>query len=226
VVKGDIGCKYNGNVCPKCGKIHPDYTGKNNSMNLPEAKKNHLLKLNSKEYKKKQREKKLGKNNPNYKHGKLCGLWNGGYIKKGWNPKSIGKRITREFIIQKNKNPDFIKKRMKALNIKPNKKEIILNNLLQNTFPFEWKYVGNGKIIIDRLNPDFINCNGKKLIIELFGDYWHSAKIAHITEEERRKRFAKYGFKMLVIWESELKNLNKVSSKIKDFTRINCFSQK
>lgn len=26
---------------------------------------------------------------------------------------------------------------------------------------------------IGGLCPDFVNCNGKKVIIELFGDYWH-----------------------------------------------------
>ena len=90
-------------------------------------------------------------------------------------------------------------------------------NLIQKTFPKEWKYVGDGKVIIDCLNPDFINCNGKKLVIELFGDYWHSNEIAHITEEERKKRFMKYGFDMLVIWESELTNLTDVLGKIKNF---------
>jgi len=31
MVKGNIGCRYNGKLCPICNRIHPDRTGKNNS---------------------------------------------------------------------------------------------------------------------------------------------------------------------------------------------------
>ncbi len=165
------------------------------------------------------------------------------YLKKqarahGWNypPKPKPKRIKQkdylksdknpiyEYQFKKgegtallNKNPKFIKKRLKGLIKKPNKKEKLLNRILQRNFPNDWKYVGDGNIIIDSLNPDFINCNGKKLIIELFGDYWHSENRQNMTIPQREKRFAKYGYKMLVIWESELKNLNEVLNRIKKF---------
>jgi len=81
--------------------------------------------------------------------------------------------------------------------------------LLKKSFPNEWKFVGDGQVILGGLNPDFINCNGRKLIIELFGDYWHGAKCTRpfVTEEERRDVYGKYGYRQLVIWEHELKEL-------------------
>ena len=52
---------------------------------------------NKPEYLKKQRERKLGKKNPNYKSGNFCDILSRteGYIKKGWNSKSIGKRFIK-----------------------------------------------------------------------------------------------------------------------------------
>lgn len=106
-------------------------------------------------------------------------------------------------------------------NIKPNKPEKIVFTVLNAMYPNEWDYTGNGKILIERLNPDFINVNGKKLIIEVFGDYWHKDGVANGTtkaESYRRKVFSKYGYDMLVLWEKDIKgNINKVESDIKCF---------
>lgn len=91
----------------------------------------------------------------------------------------------------------------KALSIpgnRPNKYETILNSFLQENFPGEWKYVGNGEVIINRKNPDFININGKKAIIELWGDFFHRGQ----NPKDREKIFKEYGYKTLVIWASEI----------------------
>ena len=82
----------------------------------------------------------------------------------------------------------------------PNKKEWVLNRLLKINFPHEWKFVGNGKVIIERKNPDFININGKKQIIELFGKHWHEES----EVQPRTDLFAKYGYKTLILWDTEL----------------------
>ncbi len=59
----------------------------------------------------------------------------------------------------------------------------------------------------------------KRKIIELFGDYWHTKKIRYYrdTEMGRIEYFKKYGYSCLVIWEKELKDLNKVLEKIRNF---------
>lgn len=110
--------------------------------------------------------------------------------------------------------PEFVRKRIKAIMKKPNKTEQFLIDLLnENNLPY--RYVGNGQVIIQRKCPDFINCDGQKKIIELFGNYWHKPK----EEFERKKLFSQYGFKTLIIWEHELKDKPKVLEKIIKFER-------
>ena len=113
-------------------------------------------------------------------------------------------------------NLEYKEKRLQALfkSRKINKLEQSLDNLLQTHFPNEWKYVGNGQIFIARKVPDFLNINGKKKLIELFGNYWHKKE----DEFKRKNHFAKYGFKTLIIWEDELKQQPKmVIEKIRGF---------
>lgn len=102
-------------------------------------------------------------------------------------------------------------------NRKPNKPENKLIEILNNILPKEYKYVGDGKIKIDTFNPDFINCNGQKKIIELYGDYWHNKSDELERNKRRIKTYKKYGYKTLVIWEHELKDLDKLKGKIKEF---------
>jgi len=104
------------------------------------------------------------------------------------------------------------RKMMKAFAVKPNKPEIFLTKLLDKILPNEYKYVGDGQFILGGKCPDFLNINGKKKLIEFFGDYWHSKKITGTEpnqhEKERMNYFKQFGFDTLVIWESELNNKN------------------
>jgi very-short-patch-repair endonuclease len=73
-----------------------------------------------------------------------------------------------------------------------------------------YRFVGDGQVWINRANPDFINTNGKKQLVEILGRYWH-------TEEETAKRVAhykRYGFECITIWEEELKNEDAILRKI------------
>ncbi|KKN15899.1 hypothetical protein LCGC14_0981220 [marine sediment metagenome] len=109
-------------------------------------------------------------------------------------------------------SPDFLKERARAQNILPNKPETFLIDLIEkNKLPF--KYVGDGSFIIERKNPDFVNINGKKQVIEFFGEYWHQGE----EPQDRIDLFAKYGFSTLVIWERELKEPEKVLTRLKEF---------
>jgi len=95
----------------------------------------------------------------------------------------------------------------------PNKQEKRLNRLLDKIYPGEWKFVGNGEVIIDGKCPDFININGQKKIIELYGERWHKP-----TEEQTRIDFFKrYGYETQIIWVKQLANLQNASSIIKRF---------
>jgi len=103
-------------------------------------------------------------------------------------------------------------------NIKPNKPEKIMINLIkENNLPFN--YVGDGQVIIGGFNPDFLSKNPKK-IIEVFGDYWHNLSKIKNRDKKRFGEYKKYGYETLVIWEHELKNPFQVLNKIKGFIRI------
>jgi len=51
---------------------------------------------------------------------------------------------------------------MAGMNIKPNKPETLLLELADIACPNEYKFTGDGEIIIDGLCPDLFNINGKK----------------------------------------------------------------
>jgi very-short-patch-repair endonuclease len=89
----------------------------------------------------------------------------------------------------------------KGQRVTPNKLEILLGDMLDSMYPNHWKFVGDGQVIINGKCPDFININGQKKIIELFGDYWHKDQ----DPQDRKDIFKPFGYKTLVIWESELK---------------------
>jgi len=89
---------------------------------------------------------------------------------------------------------------LKARQKKPNRLEERFQIFLDKHFPNAWRYVGDGGLIISGKCPDFVNVNGRKQIIEIFGDYWHQGE----DEQGRIKIFENYGFDTLVLWESEI----------------------
>jgi len=122
---------------------------------------------------------------------------------------------------------EYWEKRKVGENKKPNKCEIKILNILM-ICSNKWNYTGDYSFWIERKNPDFINFEEKK-IIELFGwvhteefrkKYNNDFKSNKDHEKERKKIFSKTGYKTLVIWESELKNIKKVEEKIKRFIEI------
>lgn len=113
------------------------------------------------------------------------------------------------------RSPAYIANQIKARYTRPNKIETQLMKMLEGNFPSEWKYVGNGDIIIGLKCPDFTNINGKKALIELFGDYWHR----NDNPNKRIQHFAKYGYDTLIIWEHELDFPDKVIEKILEWRK-------
>lgn len=90
---------------------------------------------------------------------------------------------------------------------KPNKLEQHILNIVNE----EFNYVGDGKLWIGNKNPDFIH-KKDKIIIEVFGDYWHK-------EEDVTKRitcFSKSGYKTIILWEHDInsKTDNEIRSMI------------
>ena len=110
------------------------------------------------------------------------------------------------------KNPDFVEKwkigtaRYKKNGVYPTKPEAVLIEIIkENNLPFD--YTGDAKFWICKFNPDFLN-KREKLIIEVFGDYWHNRIEVKIRDKKRLKIYSKYGYKTLIIWEHELIKVN------------------
>ena len=124
-------------------------------------------------------------------------------------------------------DPEFRESTLKAMfrsmELRPTKPEIILDKFLQQLLPNEYRYVGDGSFLVGYKNPDFVNTNGQKKIIELFGDYWHSEEITGIPKEqhvqERKDIFKKYGYQTLIVWEYEINDLEMLKDKIIRFNQ-------
>ena len=136
-------------------------------------------------------------------------------IKRLWeNPEYKAKmvKIRKEFWKQK----DYASMMIKAFHFKPNKPEKMLNLLLSQILPREYHLNVHGDYIVGGKIPDFVNINGQNKLIEFYGNYWH-------TEEEAQERiayFKKCGYGTLIIWESELENINNVVTKILEFHNL------
>ena len=90
--------------------------------------------------------------------------------------------------------------------------ELIFEEICKkNNLPFH--FVGDGSLWIGKkksLNPDFCELNGKKIVIEIFGDYWHSPLLNYKLKEERtlnyrKQYYRRYKWQPIFLWESDLK---------------------
>jgi len=204
------------------GKPHLWSQGENNCMKNPEiaekvskAKKGKTLQeLGHKEdcncpICKLSRKELSGENHPSYRHKiseeskKQIGKKNRPHAKKSW------------------KNPEYIAKQMKSHKVMPNRYEKFVKKLLNKLFPGEWDFVGDGKLIINGRCPDYVH-KTKPLLIEFFGDFWHSEEKTGLTneehEKERKEHFLKEGYNTLIIWGHELNEIELVVQRIIRFT--------
>ncbi|RJQ27053.1 hypothetical protein C4577_01905 [Candidatus Parcubacteria bacterium] len=114
------------------------------------------------------------------------------------DPKNV--ELLRQRTLESWKDPVIASKRISAMLasslVLPNKLEKWMMCILESMYPDEWRYVGDGKLILGHKCPDFIH-KTRNLIIETFGVYWHEKE----DEPLRISQFDKIGFKTLVIWE-------------------------
>ena len=91
---------------------------------------------------------------------------------------------------------------------KPTMPEQRIKAILDRHFP-EFKYNGNANlgVVLGSMIPDFVNTNGKKQVIEVFGDYYHGKLCNTWKNSELGKKMAynSIGYKCLVLWEHEIK---------------------
>lgn len=94
---------------------------------------------------------------------------------------------------------------------KPTKPERIFEQICQQN-SIDFHYVGDGQLWIGKdkkLNPDFIEANGKRICVEIMGAYWHSLllnpkipKSANL--DYRRRHYKKYKWIPFFIWDTDL----------------------
>lgn len=132
-----------------------------------------------------------------------------------WALRSLGVPIRS--IAEALNMPRAIRKIYKGLNAKPNKLEKYVDDVLQTHFPNEWKYNGDYScgVSLAGLIPDFVNVNGQKAVIEVYGDIYHDEKEMYRvygetlswkrTEFGRKAIFSQLGYYTAILWESKIK---------------------
>lgn len=117
-------------------------------------------------------------------------------------------------------NPEIIRKIRKSK--KPTAPEKRLINIIEE-YKLPYKYVGDGTLTIYHLNPDFININGKKKLIEIFGDYYHTTLATEWKDTELGKImiYNSFGFKCLILWDHDMAKMTDsgIATLIKRFDR-------
>ena len=122
-----------------------------------------------------------------------------------------GKCHTKEWCekhssFMKSQPPEFFKNCLRKRGMSGLEKrvnDLILNNNLPYVF------VGDGKFMIEKKCPDFINTNGQKIAVEVFYRR-HKEQIRNMSfeswKEQRDKLFAKYGWKIIYIDGTRIAN--------------------
>lgn len=109
-------------------------------------------------------------------------------------------------------DPSYVAKQMAARQVSQNKAEILLQSILDEHFPNQWKFVGGGQLVVSGKCPDFVHTE-RKLLIELFGDYWHDES----EVEPRIQLFEAEGYQTLVIWEHQLEDIASTVDAVQKF---------
>ena len=102
---------------------------------------------------------------------------------------------------------------------RPTRLEVCFQEIISR-HELPYKYVGDGHTFIAGRCPDFLNVDGQKTVVEIFGRWWHDpsknprVKPQH-TESATLAHYATYGFKCIIIWEEELADEATVVTKLR-----------
>jgi len=77
----------------------------------------------------------------------------------------------------------------------------------------EFRFIGNGDLVIDGKNPDFVCINDGHKLIEIWGEYFKKNRNPQDLVDFYKIR----GYDCLIIWASELSHEEKVMAKIRKF---------
>lgn len=212
VVREIAKCDYR-NLCHRCVK-KTKHLSAETRLKLSEGHKGIRP---TEETRHKRSESFKGDKNPRFgKRGPKVPNWKGGKVKRiclecgaiffsppAWIKKGGGNFCSRS-----------CSRRHRTFPTHHTKPELIFEAICKkHDLPFH--FVGDGSLWIGKegerqLNPDFIEANGKKICVEIMGDYWHSPLLngkikEYATLEYRKRHFKRYKWHPIFIWESDLK---------------------
>jgi hypothetical protein len=133
----------------------------------------------------------------------------------GKHPSEETRQKLRETTKKNWRDPNFVKKVFDGLNAKPNGLEKKVGTILQKHLPEQYAYNGDFScgITIGGKIPDFVNVNGEKVVIEVFGP-WHDEKHMRAiygddiswkrTEFGTKAHYSQFGYKCVVFWQEEI----------------------
>ena len=190
-----------GENAPNYGNHHTDDV----KRRIAKANSTHLC---TEKERKNRSKSKIGVKNPNY----------GIHL-----PEETKEKLSKASI-RNWENSDYVKNVMKGRHAHPNKFEQRIYEILQKYFPNEWKYNGDFSqgVAIRRKIPDFVNVNGRKQLIECFGDIFHDGTLNSswkATEFGTKAIYSQVGFDCLVLWYSkcEKKTDEQIAEEVKAF---------
>jgi hypothetical protein len=108
------------------------------------------------------------------------------------------------------KDPEFAKKVLHRRTPSGPEQEFIC---ISDRFYLEFNFVGNGELIIDGKNPDFVCINDEHKLIEIWGEHFKLGR----NPQDLIDFFKDRGYDCIVIWASELKDVSSVIDRIKKF---------
>ena len=108
-------------------------------------------------------------------------------------------------------HPEQVAQCIRRAQQKPNAWEQRLDAFLQAWFPNEWLYNGaTAEVVIGRKVPDFININGLKSVVELWGEFYHKGE----DPQALVSHYGRYGYTASVIWARELYKPEKLKQRL------------
>ncbi len=111
---------------------------------------------------------------------------------------------------------ELAKMGLKAPRRKPNRLEMEVAKMIGN----EWEFVGDGKLVIGGLMPDFVH-RMRKEVLEVLGCYFHSCPIHFPNVRMQRTASLAYrealyrnsGYEPSFLWEHDVRKVRVWSSK-------------
>lgn len=129
---------------------------------------------------------------------------------------------------RKHFSEESLRRILTAIKRKPSGPEKRLIQIIEER-NLPYKYVGDGALVISNLVPDFVETNGQKKLIEVFGRGFHDPDFPyrflrrpipyHQTSEGRTKILRSAGYALLILWDDELEQKEEVIEKIEQFTK-------